>query len=134
MKKVYLYLTDGTFSTAVEVPNDAPLPPLSTTEPVPHDLKKPIWQGGSWHEGRKGALPSYTDILKPLPTSTQKLVMQQAQEIVLLQSATMQQNQNNAKLQAANQQQAKQIKQLQQMFMSANQQQAVEKSKEANAQ
>ena len=44
----------------------------------------------------------------------------------------MQQNQDNAKLQAANQQQNKQIKQLQQMFMLANQQQAVSSKKGDN--
>ncbi|PWT33250.1 hypothetical protein DKZ29_00930 [Limosilactobacillus reuteri] len=55
------------------------------------------------------------------------------QEIAMLQTMTMQQNQANAKLQATNQQQATQIKQLQQMVMVANQQQAVEKSKGANA-
>ena len=55
------------------------------------------------------------------------------QEIAMLQTMTMQQDQTNAKLQATNQQQATQIKQLQQMVMVANQQQAVEKSKEANA-
>ena len=54
------------------------------------------------------------------------------QEIAMLQTMTMQQNQANAKLQATNQQQATQIKQLQQMVMVANQQQAVEKSKGAN--
>ncbi|MRH71159.1 hypothetical protein GIX72_00665 [Lactobacillus reuteri] len=46
----------------------------------------------------------------------------------------MQQNQTNTKLQATNAQQATQIKQLQQIFMTANQQQAVEKSKEVTAQ
>ena len=56
------------------------------------------------------------------------------QEIAMLQALTMQQNQTNAKLQATNAQQATQIKQLQQMFMSANQQQAVEKAKEVIAQ
>ena len=55
------------------------------------------------------------------------------QEIAMMQTMTMQQNQANAKLQATNQQQATQIKQLQQMVMVANQQQAVEKSKGANA-
>lgn len=55
------------------------------------------------------------------------------QEIAMLQTMTMQQDQANAKLQATNQQQATQIKQLQQMVMVANQQQAVEKSKGANA-
>lgn len=78
MKKVYLYLPDGTFSTTVEIPDDALLPPLSTTEPVPQGLKKPIWQEGSWKEGWKDTQPSYTDILKPLPTPQDKMVSQLA--------------------------------------------------------
>ena len=56
------------------------------------------------------------------------------QEIAMLQALTMQQNQSNAKLQATNAQQATQIKQLQQTFMTANQQQAIEKAKEVTAQ
>ena len=56
------------------------------------------------------------------------------QQITILQAMIMQQNQTNAKLQATNAQQATQIKQLQQMFMTANQQQAVEKAKEVTAQ
>lgn len=67
-------------------------------------------------------------------TPEQKLLMEQSQQITLLQNMVMQQNQAGVKLQAANQQQTDQIKQLQQMFMTVNQQQAVEKSKEANAQ
>lgn len=80
--------------------------------------------------------PSYT---VPLPAKSEdiikqltKLAMQQSQQITLLQTMTMQQDQSNAKLQATNAQQTTQIKQLQQMFMTADQQQAVEKSKEAN--
>ena len=69
------------------------------------------------------------DTTKQLST----IVMQQNQQIALLQSTVMQQNQSNAKMQADNQRQATQIKQLQQMVMLANQQQAVEKSKEVNA-
>ncbi|MCC4516566.1 hypothetical protein, partial [Limosilactobacillus reuteri] len=61
-------------------------------------------------------------------------LMQQSQQITVLQTMVMQQNQTNTKLQATNAQQATQIKQLQQMFMTANQQQAIEKSKEVNAQ
>lgn len=136
MKRVYLYLKDGSYTCYADIPDDVSLPPLSTTEPVPQGLKRPVWQDGHWQEGSqegsKDDRLSYTDILKPLPTSTQKLVMQQSQQIVLLQSATMQQNQDNAKLQAANQQQNKQIKQLQQMFMLANQQQAVSSKKGDN--
>lgn len=72
---------------------------------------------------------------KVIPASTpeQMLLMQQSQQITLLQTMAMQQNQSNAKLQATNAQQASQIKRLHQMFMMANQQQAVEKSKEVNA-
>ncbi|QBK73439.1 hypothetical protein [Lactiplantibacillus plantarum] len=44
------------------------------------------------------------------PSSTEQLLMQQAQQITILQSMMMQQNQANAKLQAANAQQATQIK------------------------
>ena len=56
------------------------------------------------------------------------------QQITVLQTMLMQQDQDNAKLQKANAEQASQIKQLQQMFMVADQQQAIEKSKEATAQ
>lgn len=70
----------------------------------------------------------------PVPTFEQKMLMQQAQQITILQSTVMQQNQTNTKLQATSNQQEAQIKQLQQMFMTANQQQVVEKSKEVTAQ
>lgn len=75
-------------------------------------------------------LPESNDSTKQLTT----LVMQQSQQITLLQSMAMQQNQSNVKLQVDNRQQATQIKQLQQMFMTADQQQAVEKSKEVTTQ
>lgn len=68
------------------------------------------------------------------PTLEQKTLMQQSQQITVLQTMVLQQNQTNTKLQATNVQQATQIKQLQQMFMSANQQQAIEKAKEGTAQ
>ena len=48
----------------------------------------------------------------------------------MLQALAMQQNQTNVKLQATNVQQVAQIKQLQQLFMQANQQQALDKAKE----
>lgn len=67
------------------------------------------------------------------PSATQQLLMQQSQQITLLQTMAMQQNQSNAKLQATNAQQATQIKQLQQMFMTANQQQAIGKAKGVTA-
>lgn len=67
-------------------------------------------------------------------TPEQQLLMQQSQQITLLQSTVMQQNQANVKLQVANQQQEKQIEQLQQLFMQANQQEAIAKSKEETQQ
>lgn len=59
---------------------------------------------------------------KVIPASTleQKLLMQQSQQLTLMQATAAQQE--------------TQIKQLQQMFMMSNQQQAVEKSKEVTAQ
>lgn len=70
----------------------------------------------------------------PVPTFEQKMLMQQAQQITVLQTMVMQQDQDNVKLQKANAEQASQIKQLQQIFMKADQQQAIEKSKEVTAQ
>ena len=52
------------------------------------------------------------------------------QEIAMLQALAMQQNLTNVKLQATKVQQVAQIKQLQQLFMQANQQQALDKAKE----
>lgn len=79
-----------------------------------------------------GELPAQADVIHN-PSPAEQLLMQQSQQITLLQTMAMQQNQSNAKLQATNAQQATQIKQLQQMFMTANQQQAVEKAKEVTA-
>lgn len=79
-----------------------------------------------------GELPAQVDIVHN-PSPAEQLLMQQSQRLTILQSMMMQQNQDNAKLQSANNQQTTQIKQLQQMFMLANQQQAIEKSKEVNA-
>ena len=81
------------------------------------------------------AIPAYTLDYQPIEqkaeaTPEQQLLMQQSQQITLLQSTVMQQNQANVKLQVANQQQEKQIEQLQQLFMQANQQQALAKAKE----
>ena len=83
----------------------------------------PYFEDGKWVDKPLVAVPS----------ATQLLLMQQSQQLAVLQSMTMQQDQTNAKLQATNVQQATQIKQLQQMFMTANQQQAVEKAKEVTA-
>lgn len=67
-------------------------------------------------------LPDDSNALKQTPE-------QQDQQIALLQSMVMQQNQAEVKLQAANQQQTDQIKQLQQVFMLTNQQQIVSSKK-----
>lgn len=106
----------------------APVKPYKDESGNPVDgitvgMTKPKWNGTDWIE--------QVDPIKP--SATQQLLMQQSQQITVLQSVVMQQNQSNAKLQATNAQQATQIKQLQQMFMLANQQQAIEKSKEVNA-
>lgn len=76
-----------------------------------------------------GELPAQTDVTHN-PSPAERLLMQQSQQITVLQSMLMQQDQDNAKLQEANAKQASQIKQLQQIFMKADQQQAIEKSKE----
>lgn len=89
----------------------------NTVEGITVGMTNPKWDGEKWVE--------QIDPIKP--SLTQQLLMQQSQQLAGLQSMMMQQNQNNAKLQSANQQQATQIKQLQQMFTTANQQQAVDK-------
>lgn len=66
-----------------------------------------------------------------VPSPTEQLLMQQSQQITVLQTMAMQQDQDNVKLQEANAKQASQIKQLQQIFMKADQQQAIKKAKEA---
>lgn len=76
-----------------------------------------------------GELPAQVDIVHN-PSPAEQLLMQQSQQITLLQTMAMQQDQDNVKLQKANAEQASQIKQLQQIFMKADQQQAIEKSKE----
>lgn len=78
-------------------------------------------------------LPEQTVVVHN-PSPTEQLLMQQSQQITLLQTMVMQQDQDNVKLQKANAEQVSQIKQLQQMFMVADQQQAIEKSKEVTAQ
>lgn len=84
----------------------------------------PYFEDGKWVDKPLVAVPS----------ATQLLLMQQSQQITLLQTMAMQQDQDNVKLQKANAEQVSQIKQLQQMFMVADQQQAIEKSKEVTAQ
>lgn len=135
MKRVYLYLQDGQYSCYADVSDEVLLPPYSTLTAPPIDMDNPYWVNGQWINREKAVakVQNYETILAVLPTNQQRLAMQQAQQIMLLQSTVMQQNQTNAKLRTANQQQATQIKQLQQMFMLANQQQAIEKSKEVNA-
>lgn len=134
MKRVYLYLKDGSYTTFADIPDTVPVPPLATTDPIPDGIEKPVRKDGKWVEAAESKKQlDYSDVLTPLPSVQQKLLMQKSQQITFLQGMAMQQDQSNAKLQAANVQQATQIKQLQQMVMMANQQQAVEKSKEVNA-
>ena len=93
-------------------------------------IPESVYPNNQWQEDAKNNQLSYSDILKPLPTSTQQLIMQQSQQLVSVKTMLINQNQANVKLVLTNQQQAKQIKQLQEMIMNANQQQAVAKSKE----
>ena len=134
MKRVYLYLKDGSYTTFADIPDTVPVPPLATTDPIPDGMEKPVRKEGKWVESVESKKQlDYNDVLTPLPSVQQKLLMQQSQQITVLQTMVMQQNQTNTKLQATNDQQAAQIKQLQQMFMLANQQQAIEKTKEVTA-
>ena len=131
MKRVYLYLKDGSYTTFADIPDTVPVPPLATTDPIPDGMEKPVRKEGKWVESVESKKQlDYNDVLTPLPSVQQKLLMQQSQQITVLQTLVMQQNQSNAKSQATNAQQAAQIKQLQQMFMTANQQQALAKAKE----
>lgn len=125
----YCYDKNGNYTGAVYSDNQpdasTEIPPVkpyvnsagNAVEGITVGMVNPKWDGGKWVE--------QIDPIKP--SVTQQLLMQQSQQLAVLQSITMQQNQDNAKLQSANQQQATQIKQLQQMFITTNQQQAVEK-------
>lgn len=134
MKRVYLYLQDGRYSCYADISDEVELPPYSTLTMPPETMTNPYWINGQWinKEQTPDKVPNYQEVLDPLPTTQQKIMMQQSQQITVLQTLIMQQNQSNAKSQATNQQQAKQIEQLQQMFMLANQQQAVADKKGEN--
>lgn len=134
MKRVYLYLKNGKYSCYADISDEVELPPYSTLIEPPEAMINPYWINGQWVDKAPvpSKVPSYQEVLAVLPTTEQQLVMQQSQQIALLQTTVMQQNQTNVKLQAINQQQEKQIEQLQQLFMFANQQQAVAEKKGAN--
>lgn len=136
MKRVYLYLQDGRYSCYADISDEVELPPYSTLTMPPETMNNPYWINGQWINKKQALdrVPNYQEVLAALPTTQQKIMMQQSQQITLLQTMAMQQDQDNAKLQEANAKQVSQIKQLQQMFMVADQQQAIEKSKEATAQ
>ena len=118
-----------THSGVIEPENSIPanattIPPIvKLSDTTAREMSNPFWNVtiGEWEEHDPQVL-------------AQRTIMQQAQQITLLQSTVMRQDQLSAKLQAANKQQASQIEQLQHLFMQANQQQAVEKAKEATAQ
>lgn len=136
MKRVYLYLKDGKYSCYADISDEVKLPPYSTLTMPPETMANPYWIDGQWIDKKQelDKVPSYQEVLIPLPSAQQKLLMQQSQQLTVLQTLIMQQDQANTKLQATSSQQASQIKQLQQMFMTANQQQALEKAKEVTAQ
>lgn len=120
-KFYYCYDKNGNYTGAVYSNNQPeesteiqPVKPYvnddgNVVEGITVGMTNPKWDGEKWVE--------QMDPLKP--SVAQQLLMQQ--------------NQSNVKLQATNAQQTTQIKQLQQMFMLTNQQQAVEKSKEVTA-
>lgn len=147
MKQVYFYDTSSGNLTGIEQVSDTLVITAGITDiPVPKDLVNPrfdvenrTWTGTKLEDWLKDQQTNYQALLKEHPElipddeKQRELLMKQSQQITVLQTMAMQQNQANAKLQDTNQQQATQIKQLQQMVMLANQQQAVEKSKEVNA-
>lgn len=147
MKQIYFYDKDtGLLSGSQTVTDTVVLTTGITDIPVPKDLVNPrfdvenrTWTGTKLEDWLKDQQTNYQALLKEHPElipddeKQRALLMKQSQQITVLQTMAMQQNQANAKLQATNQQQATQIKQLQQMVMMANQQRAVEKSKEVNA-
>lgn len=147
MKQVYFYNEEtGQLTGSDQVSDTVVITAGVTDVPLPSNLVNPkfdlgsqAWTGTKLEDWIKEQQTNYQALLKEHPElipddeKQQELLMQQSQQITVLQTMVMQQNQTNAKLRTANQQQATQIKQLQQMFMLANQQQAIEKSKEVNA-
>ncbi|MEK1316043.1 hypothetical protein HCY06_00215 [Limosilactobacillus fermentum] len=134
MKLVWKYdlATKGLIGNGIEVADDYVLQDGETFATPEEGLFPPITFNGTEWEG-----VTFEDWLKanpviPEPSKLQQVMMWQSQQIVLLQSTMMSQNQANVKLQATNQQQGKQIEQLQQLLMQANQQQAVADKKGEN--
>ncbi|WP_087842758.1 hypothetical protein [Lactiplantibacillus plantarum] len=134
MKRVYLYLKNGKYSCYADILDEVKLPPYSTLIGPPEAMINPYWINNQWVDKERVSdkVPNYQNVLAALPTTEQRLAMQQSQQIALLQTTVMQQNQANVKLQSTNQQQEKQINQLQQLFMLTNQQQAVTAKKGEN--
>ena len=144
MKQIYFYdIQTGSLTGSQQVGDAVVLEVGMTDIPLPPDLVNPkfdvknnAWTGTNLNDWLKAQQSSYQELLKAHPElipddqKQQELLMHQSQQITLLQSTVMQQNQANAKFQATNQQQKKQIEQLQQLFMQANQQEAIAKSKE----
>lgn len=148
MKQVYFYdEKTGQLTDSDQVSDMVIITAGITDIPVPKGLVNPkfnvenqSWSGTALEDWLKEQQTNYQALLKDHPElipddeKQRELLMQQSQQITVMQSMMMQQDQDNMKLQSANRQQAKQIEQLQQMFMQADQQQAVEKSKEVAAQ
>lgn len=107
-------------------------PPSGLKFPYKFDANNQVWMSADpekYEIWKQEQLKKYP--LVPIqPSVEQQLTMKQSQQLVSAKAMLINQNQANAKLILTNQQQANQIKQLQQMVMNANQQQAVTKSKE----
>ncbi|WP_323081674.1 hypothetical protein [Limosilactobacillus reuteri] len=148
MKRVYFYdEKTGQLTDSEQVSDTLIITAGITDVPVPKGLVNPkfnvenqSWSGTVLEDWLKEQQTNYRALLKEHPElipddeKQRELLMQQSQQITVLQAMVMQQDQDNVKLQKANAKQASQIKQLQQMFMVADQQQAIEKSKEVTAQ
>lgn len=124
-KKVYVYRPLNPWGYNVLILNEGEEVPSDCTTIVPPNIDRPKFNFDT---------QKWESVPEPpvTPSKMQRVVMQQSQQITLLQTTVMQQNQINVKLQATKQQQENQIGQLQQLFMLANQQQAVADKKGEN--
>ena len=88
MKRVYLYLQDGRYSCYADISDEVELPPYSTLTMPPETMTNPYWINGQWinKEQTPDKVPNYQEVLDPLPTTQQKIMMQQSQQITVLQT------------------------------------------------
>lgn len=94
MKRVYLYLQDGRYSCYADISDEVELPPYSTLTVPPETMTNPYWINGQWINKKQASdrVPNYQEVFAVLPTTQQKIMMQQSQQITVLQTLIMQQN------------------------------------------